>query len=114
MSQRDRPAAPGPAGPPRAAAPPPPAAAPPARAADPWAALFDALPPAVRHRLLAHVADGPLPADQRPPPAPDAGRQLLTRLLAGHGLDELVPLPPAAEPDGLPPDLDPQQRAAVA
>lgn len=107
----------------RQAAPPPTAADRPVRAGDPWEAVFDALPPAVRHALLEKAATCPLtPDDLRPAvtPGTDAGRQLLTRLLAGQGLDELAPLPPdwhdpapPAKP-GASPELDPQQRAAVA
>src|SRR5438093_722398 len=99
------------------AVPPPTAADRSVRAGDPWDALFDALPPALRQTLLEKASTCPLTADQLPPaatPGNDAGRQLLTRLLAGKGLDELTPLPPDWHDSGSSPDLDPQQRAAVA
>jgi hypothetical protein len=90
------------------------------RAGDAWDALFDALPPALRREFLDNTPAGPLIADRLPAvtSGTDAGRQLLTRLLAGQGLDELVPLPPDWQDPpaqtGASPDLDPQQRAAVA
>src|SRR5690349_13293468 len=99
------------------AVPPPTAADPPLRAGDPWDALFDALPPALRQTLLEKASTCPLRADELPRAATtgiDAGRQLLTRLLAGQGLDELAPLPPDWQDSGLSDELDPQQRAAVA
>src|SRR5437764_904253 len=114
MSHRDRPEPSG--GAPAAAAPVPAAAAAarPPRAPDAaWDALFDALPPDRRHDLLALAAarGGCLPADRvPPPPAPDAARPLLPRLLAG---EVELPPPPAYAGD-LPPDLDAQQREAVA
>src|SRR5205809_1358512 len=107
----------------RQAAPPPSAADRTVRAADRWDGLFDALPPALRQTLLDKASTCPLTADQLPSPATlgiDAGRQLLTRLLAGQGLDELAPLPPdwddpaSSARTGVSPELDAQQRAAVA
>src|SRR5262249_12832492 len=100
----------------RQAAPPPSAADRTVRAADRWDAVFDALPPALRQTLLGNVSKCPLRADELPPapkPGTEASRQLLSRLLAGQGLDELAPLPPDWHDSGSSPDLDPQQRAAV-
>jgi hypothetical protein len=106
----------------RQAAPPPTAADRSVRAGDGWDVLFDALPPALRHELLDRASAGPITADQLPSvtPGTDAGRQLLTRLLAGQGFDELAPLPPdwrdpvSSARTAVSSDLDPQQRAAVA
>jgi len=100
----------------RQAVPPPTAADRPVRAGDPWDAVFDALPPALRQTLLEKASTCPLTPDQLPPaatPGNDAGRQLLTRLLAGQGLDELAPLPPDWQDSGSLNELDPQQRASV-
>src|SRR5438477_11926068 len=100
----------------RQAAPPPSAADRTARAADRWDAVFDALPPALRQTLLDNASTCPLRADDLPPaatPGIDAGRELLTRLLAGQGLDELAPLPPdwhdpaSSARTGASPDLAP-------
>jgi hypothetical protein len=107
----------------RQAAPPPSAADRTVRAADRWDVLFDALPPALRQTLIDKASTCPLTANQLPPsvtPGTDAGRQLLARLVAGQGLDELAPLPPdwpdpaSSARTTASPDLDPQQRAAVA
>jgi hypothetical protein len=77
-----------------------------------WDDLYDRLPPGARARLITAAADtGVVPAADVP--ADEPSRNLLHRLLAADGVDDLAPLD-AAPIDGLPADLDPQQRAAVA
>src|SRR5690349_9651644 len=116
MSQRERPAPRGPAAAPRPGDQPVPAARPSRAAAPPWDDLYDLLPPEQRTRLLAlAAAQGVLHAEQVPAPVVDApGSPLLSRLLAGDGVEDLPPLDCTEPCDGLPDGLDPRQRAAVA